>query len=161
MDLRSLMLREFDIESASTRSVIEITPDALMDYQADESLHSIRWNVSHLADIPSWANIILRENVFDVAPPDGPPHTTPEMATVADALQAFDKNIESAKEVIADFSLDTLEDEWSLLVGGQPVLTQPRYIIYRMYMVSHVAHHRAHLLVYLRTNGIETPHLYG
>lgn len=161
MDLRSQMLQEFDLETALTRSVLKITPDALMDYQADESLHSVRWNVSHLADIPSWADVILRKDVFDIAPPDGPPHTTPEMATIADTIAAFDSNVQTAKEILAEFPIDSLEDEWSLLIGGQAVLTHSRYMIYRMYMISHVAHHRAHVLVYLRTNGIETPHLYG
>lgn len=155
------MMHEFEHESALTRSVLAVTPDSLLDYQAHGSLHDVRWNVSHLVDIPSWAEIILRSSVFDVAPPGGPPHTTPEMATISDALASFDKNVATAKEVLADFSLDSLGEEWSLLVGGQPVLTYPRYIAYRIYMITHVAHHRGHLLVYLRTNGIETPHLYG
>lgn len=161
MDIRERMQEEFQHESQLTRSVFDVVPDSLLDYQAGDAMHTIRWNVSHLVDIPTWADMILNQASFDVAPVGQPPHTTPELKSMAAAIEAFDKHIAEAQSVLADFSLESLDDPWSLLTGGQTLLKHPRHLIYRMYMVSHVAHHRAHLLVYLRLNGIETPHLYG
>lgn len=161
MDIRNAMLEEYHHESKLTRSVIEATPDSLLDFKPEESMHDVRWNVSHLVDIPDWTDMILNQAEFDVAPVGQPPHQTLEMQSIAEALDAFDRNTASAKKLISTFDLTTLEDEWSLKLGGQTLLTHPRHLIYRMYLISHVAHHRGHLLVYLRLNGIETPRLYG
>lgn len=161
MDLRRAMLDEYEHESELTRSVLQVVPDFLLDYQATESSRDIRWNVSHLVDIPSWANMILREASFDVAPVGEPPHDTPLVENMEKALAQFDQHAEAATETIRDFDLETLEDDWSLKLGGEVLLTRPRYMIHRMYLINHVAHHRGHLLVYLRINGIETPRLYG
>lgn len=161
MDLRSAMLSEFVHEAGLTRSLLDVVPDSLLDYQADESLQTVRWNVSHLVDIPTWMDMILTKSSFDVAPVGEPPHSTPAQPTMAEAIETFDRHVADAKAVIERFDLDSLDDEWSLLLGGQPILTHPRYMIYRMYIINHVAHHRGHLLVYLRTNGVETPRLYG
>ena len=160
MDIRIAMKNELAHEADLTRSVLNVIPDGLLDVKAHPSVRSIRWNVSHLVDILSWAPMILHEAYFDVAPPGEPPHDTPEMATIADAITTFDQNLIVAQGSLDQLSVDTLDDPWSLRVGGQPVLTHPRYMIYRMYMVNHVAHHRGHLLAYLRINDIETPRLY-
>ncbi len=161
MDIRAAMLMEFDHESGLTRSVLEVVPDTSMDFQAEPSLRSIRWNVSHLADIPGWTEMILRERTFDVAPIDGPPHDTVMMETAKQAIETFDANIAAARQVIEEFAIDSLDDPWSLQAGGHTLFTHPRHMIYRMYLVSHVAHHRGHLLAYLRMCGVETPRIYG
>lgn len=161
MDLRQAMLDEHQHESALTRSVLQAIPDSLLDYQATDSSRDVRWNVSHLVDIPSWTDMILREAFFDVAPPGEPPHDTPLMENIEAAIATFDQNVQTATSTIREFDVSTLEDDWSLKLGGQVLLTHSRYMIYRMYLINHVAHHRGHLLVYLRLNGVVTPNLYG
>ncbi|MEZ6128079.1 MAG: DinB family protein [Planctomycetaceae bacterium] len=161
MDLRAAMLLEFDHESQLTRSVLEVVPNASLDFQAEPSLRPIRWNVSHLADIPSWARVILTEAEYDVAPVGGPPHETAMVESAEQGVALFDANRAIARETIETFDLDSLDDSWTLKAGGQTLSTQPRHLVYRMYMVSHVAHHRGHLLAYLRMCGVDTPRLYG
>jgi len=161
MDHRAAMLLEFDHESQLTRSVLEVVPNATLDFQAEPSLKSIRWNVSHLVDIPTWARILLTEDAYDVAPVGEPPHETEMLESVEQAVAQFDTNLGTAREAIETFDLDSLDDPWSLKAGGQTLMTQPRHLVYRMYMVSHVAHHRGHLLAYLRMCGVDTPRLYG
>ncbi|TWU61825.1 MULTISPECIES: DinB family protein [Crateriforma] len=160
-DIRSLMTQQFENEIARTRQVLDVVTDALLDYQASPTMRSVRWNVSHLVDVPSWAEIILKADEFDVAPPDGPPHETPEMATMADAMNALDKNVAEARTALASFDVQSLDADWSLKAGGQTLMTMSRYETFQMFEISHVAHHRGHLLVYLRMNGVETPLLYG
>lgn len=161
MNIRDAMLQEFDWETGLTRSVLAVVPDSLMDFEAAEGMRSIRWNVSHLVDIPTWLGMILCEAQFDVAPVGQPPHDTPLMESTEQAVSTFDRHIQEAKQVIETFDVESLNDSWSLLVGGEAVLTQPRHLVYRMYACNHVAHHRGHLLAYLRINSVETPRLYG
>lgn len=161
MDMRKAMLDEFHHESSLTRSVLQAVPDSLLDYRATDSSRDVRWNVSHLVDIPSWTDMILRQAYFDVAPVGEPPHDTPLMENMETAITSFDRHVQDATFTIGDFDMSTLEEDWSLKLGGQVLLTHSRYMIYRMYLISHVAHHRGHLLVYLRLNGIDMPGLYG
>ncbi|MEM9644739.1 MAG: DinB family protein [Planctomycetota bacterium] len=161
MDLRAAMKSEFAHEAGLTRSVLDVVPDDLLGFQADESMHTIGWNVNHLVDIATWVDMILNQDSFDVAPPGAAPHSTPEMPTIAAALEAHDDHIATSLSVLDSFLMESLEDSWTLLAGGQPLLTHPKHMIYRMYVTNHIAHHRGHLLVYLRLNGVETPRLYG
>lgn len=161
MDIRKAMRQEFEHESGLTRNVLQTVPDSLMSYQAAADMRPVRWNVSHLVDIPSWLPMILCEASFDVAPVGEPPHETPLMESTEAALAKLEQNLDIGRSAIESFDLDSLEDDWSLLVGGQPVVTHPRHLIYRLYVSNHIAHHRGHLLSYLRISGVETPRLYG
>jgi uncharacterized damage-inducible protein DinB len=50
---------------------------------------------------------------------------------------------------------------WTLLRAGQPIFTMPRAAVVRGVVLNHLIHHRAHLCVYLRLNGIPVPGMYG
>jgi uncharacterized damage-inducible protein DinB len=41
------------------------------------------------------------------------------------------------------------------------MFTLPRSAVIRTFVLSHMIHHRAHLLVYLRLNDIPVPGMYG
>ena len=51
--------------------------------------------------------------------------------------------------------------DWSLLSGGNTILTRPRIKVIRDFVLSHGIHHRAQLGVYLRLNNIPVPSIYG
>ena len=50
---------------------------------------------------------------------------------------------------------------WSLLKGGQTVMTMPKIAVLRGFVMNHTIHHRAQLGVYLRLNDVPVPSLYG
>lgn len=161
IDIRRMMIDEFDLETSLTRSVLAIVPDECLDFRATPTARSIRWNVGHLVDIPTWCDAILNQPSLDIAPVGQPPHRVPEPADMAQAIALLETNSAAAREAIESFAVDSLGDPWSLLAGGGPLLTHARHLIYRMYITNHAAHHRGHLLVYLRLCGIEPPHIYG
>ena len=161
LDVLHSMLAEYRHESGLTRQVLMATPDDHLEFRPVESAHTIAWNAGHLADIPSWMSVVLEEDSFDVAPPNEPPHESPQIDRVAEAVKRFDENTQQAVSVMERFDPQRLNDLWTLQAGGQPIETETRWIIYRRYMINHVAHHRGHLLAYLRICGVETPLLYG
>ncbi|MEM6469029.1 MAG: hypothetical protein AAF802_05620 [Planctomycetota bacterium] len=161
MNIQSLMKQSLDHEAGLTRSVMEKIPDEKLDHVAKEGMRSLRWNISHMADILSWVDMILNEESFDIAPVDGPPHSTYEVSTVAEAIEIHETNLVSAKDAIDRCDPELFHSDWSLLAGGQALLTHPRYMIYQMYVANHIAHHRGHVLVYTRLLGIEMPSIYG
>jgi hypothetical protein len=84
-----------------TRSIIELVPDSLLDWQAHDSLHAVGWVASHIADILSWTGAILNDTSFDVAPRDGPPHQSPLLSSSQEILASFDQNLATARLLIA------------------------------------------------------------
>jgi uncharacterized damage-inducible protein DinB len=50
---------------------------------------------------------------------------------------------------------------WSLLMGGKTLMTLPRAVVLRNFVLNHNVHHRAQMGVYLRLNDIPVPSIYG
>ena len=50
---------------------------------------------------------------------------------------------------------------WTLKAGGKEVFTMPKAAVMRNFVLNHMIHHRAQLLVYLRMLGVPVPSIYG
>jgi uncharacterized damage-inducible protein DinB len=160
MSIVETFLPEFDQEMRGTRSIIELVPDRLLDWQAHETLHTVGWVASHLTDTLSWTGAILADTTFDVAPVDGPAHQSPVFSSAEEILSAFDQNLATAREAISSASDEQLMVPWSLLQGGNVLFTLPRIAVLKTFLINHVVHHRAFLVAYLRMNDVECPGLY-
>jgi uncharacterized damage-inducible protein DinB len=114
-----------------------------------------------LAEIPSWVEGTLQQTTWDIAPVDGEPYRSPQLKSKQDILDLFDKNVASARRAIESVKDEDMNVSWSLLQGGNPIITMPRSAVIRSFVLNHSVHHRAHLCVYLRLNDIPVPGLYG
>lgn len=161
MSFVEAFLPEFQHEMGNTRKILECIPDNLLDWKANDSLNTIGWVGSHIADTMSWMKTVVEEESFDVAPPDGPPHQTPTFTSGPEILATFDKNLASAIDSIKPASDEQLMQPWSLLQGGQPLMTMPKMAVVKSFLLNHVIHHRAFLISYLRMNDIECPPMYS
>jgi uncharacterized damage-inducible protein DinB len=161
MSFVDAFLPEFDHEMAGTRSIIELVTDRLLDWKAHESLNSIGWVASHIADTLSWVEVTLKETSFDVAPIDGPPHESPVLNTSREILALFDRNLATARPLISEATDEELQLPWTLLQGGNEIFTMPRMAIVKTFFINHIIHHRAFLVAYLRMNDVQCPGLYG
>ncbi len=162
MSYADTILPEFDHEMSNTRKVLECVPDDKLDWKARPDMNSIGWNACHLAEIPGWVEGTLNQTSWDVAPPDGEPYQSPALTSREGILAMFDQNVAAARQAISSIQDDQdLEVMWSLLAGGKPLFTLPRAAIIRSFVLNHTIHHRAHLIVYLRLNGVEVPEMYG
>lgn len=161
MTYAATILPEFDGEMASTRKVLERIPDAKLDWRPHPKSHTIGWNANHLADLPGWIVAVLAGPSFDIAPVGGEPRKTPQLASNAEILAMFDRNVAAAREAIAGVQDEAMGDIWSLLRGGEPMFSLPRAAMIRSFVLNHVIHHRAILCVYLRLNDLPVPGMYG
>lgn len=162
MAIRDALLPEFDAEMASTRKTLERVPDDKMTWKPHPKSGSMGWLAAHLANLPSWTNYTLDGDSLDLAPPGAPPQTPPPLPTTHEqALAQFDKNVKAAREAIAKVSDEELMKPWSLLKGGQKIMTLPKIGVLRGFVMNHSIHHRAQLGVYLRLNDVPVPAVYG
>lgn len=160
MAIAASMLPEFDHEMANTRKTLERVPDDKFDWKPHEKSFSTGALAAHLANLPSWANITIELDVFDMAP-EGNALKTPECHSRQELLETFDQNIAKARETLAGASDEHLMKPWTLLASGQEVLSMPRVAVLRGFVMNHMIHHRAQLGVYLRLNDIPVPSIYG
>jgi uncharacterized damage-inducible protein DinB len=161
MSLSQLLLPEFDREMANTREVLDRIPEDKLNWKVHEKSNTIGWVGIHLAEIPGWACAALNQDSLDVAPPGGQPYRTPTATSRQEILNRFDQTVAAAHAAIAAASDGQYMQPWSLLKGGQTIFTMPRVAVLRSVVLNHSIHHRAHLCVYPRLNGVPVPALYG
>ncbi len=80
---------------------------------------------------------------------------------VAHAIETFDASTPAAREASAAAGDEQMMASWSLLKGGETVVSMPRIAVLRSFIMNHAIHHRAQLTVYLRLNDVPVPALYG
>lgn len=161
MSISQSLLPEFDHEMANTRKTIERIPDDKLTWKAHLKSNTIGWVAAHLANIVNWADTTMTSDSFDIAPPGKEPYRTAVPDHLSEILKTFDDNLVKARAAIAAASDQDMMKPWSLLSGGQTIMTMPKIAVLRTFVLNHSIHHRAHLCVYLRLNDIPVPALYG
>jgi uncharacterized damage-inducible protein DinB len=161
MAIRDALLPEFDHEMANTRKTLERVPDENFGWKPHEKSMTCKQLANHLAQLPEWATITINEDSFDLAPKDGAPPPRELGHSRDEVLRIFDDKVATARAALENVADDRLMKPWSLLNGGNPIMTMPRIAVLRSFVLSHTIHHRAQLGVYLRLNDIPVPSIYG
>ena len=161
MAINKALLSEFDYEMANTRKTIERVPEDKFDWKPHDRSMTMGGLATHIANIPTWASRAIRQDSFDMAPQGGPPARATLAGSRNELLETFDKNVADARSAISEASDEHLMTKWSLLSGGETVMTLPRVVVLRSFVMNHQIHHRGQLSVYLRLNDVPVPALYG
>src|ERR1700674_4896295 len=82
-------------------------------------------------------------------------------ATRKELLEAFDKYVVEARELLSKASDEDLMRTWTLTYKGKQIFSLPRVAVLRMMVMSHLIHHRSQLGVYLRLNNVAIRGMYG
>lgn len=159
MSLSQMLLPEFDHEMATTRRVLERVPDDKLDWQPHAKSMSLGRLASHVAELPGWVAKILPQDGFDMA---AAPRRTPQVfPSRQELLDAFDRSVASARELIAATDDEAFRKVWTFSRGEQTIFALPRAGVLRTLLFNHVIHHRGQLTVYLRLNDVPVPSVYG
>jgi uncharacterized damage-inducible protein DinB len=161
MKISETVLPEFDQEMANTRKVLERVPAAKFSWKPHPKSSEFGALAAHIANMPDWAGLTMQADSFDYAPPGAPPYETPKYTSTEDLLAAFDKSVAQGRSAIAAADDIAFLAPWTLMAGGQTIMTMPRIAVIRTFVMNHTIHHRAQLGVYLRLNDIPVPGLYG
>ncbi|HEY0544118.1 MAG TPA: DinB family protein [Pyrinomonadaceae bacterium] len=161
MALSKALLPEFDHEMANTRKTLERVPDDKFDWKPHEKSMSLGNLATHLSNIPMWAVYAISQTSIDLAPEGEPPMKVEPATSRQEVLDRFDESVKSAREAIEGATDEQLFVDWSLLNGGQTILSMPRIAVLRGFVMNHNIHHRAQLGVYLRLNDVAVPSIYG
>ncbi len=157
MKLSDMLLPEYDKEMASTRTTLERIPEDKLTWKPHEKSMPLGRLAGHLAELAGWAVVTIDQDSLDFMPPGGQPFQPTVATSRKQVLKIFDKNREQGHRSIAAASDEHLMKNWTLLRGGQTIMTMPRIAVLRSFCMNHVIHHRAQMGVYLRLNDIAVP----
>ena len=160
MKLTDLLLADFDREVERSRRALEQVPDGKYDWKPHDKSMIFGYLAGMVATIPSWIAMIVTRDELDVAPIGGPIIERARDET-SDALKAsLDKAAADARAALEQTTEEHLLTSWRLLARGQVVWEGARHEMIRD-TLSHWAHHRGQMTVYLRLMGAKVPALYG
>jgi uncharacterized damage-inducible protein DinB len=160
MAIKDALLPEFDHEMGTTRRLLERVPEADFTWKPHDKSFSLGQLASHIANIPHWVDAACDTAIFDLAAigEDVRPKVPPSTAYLVDA---FDKNVKSARQKLADQTDAGLLSMWTLKQGEHEVFTMPKASVLRSFVMNHIIHHRGQLSVYLRLRNVPLPSMYG
>jgi len=160
MDARAGLLAELEHEAGNTRKALERVPSDQLGWRPHEKSFTLGELASHIARVPSWLPVTVRETSFDLASPEGQaPFEVPE--STDGILELFDEHLAAAQTALAEMDDDALGETWTLRNGDDVIFSMPRIAVLRAMIFSHMIHHRGQLTVYLRMVGAKVPALYG
>jgi uncharacterized damage-inducible protein DinB len=114
-----------------------------------------------VAGMPLWIVMTADQDELDLQAAGTSPFRPQDLQTAAALVAAHDANVVKARASLAATTDEHLMKPWRFLVGGKLISEPPRYEVLSTSVLSHLAHHRGQLTVYLRLTGQPVPALYG
>ena len=159
MALIDTLLPEFDREMGLTRRVLERVPDGRFEWKPHETSVTLGRLAEHLTEMPLWATTTLTQSALEATTQRPADYQPP--ATRAQVLALFDGCYKTARAALVNKTDAELAAPWTLKNGGKEVFTAPKTTVMRNFVLNHMIHHRAQLLVYFRMLGVPVPSIYG
>ena len=153
----SLLFADLEGELATTRRMLERVPDGNDDWQPHEKSRSLGDLATHIAQLPGFGILMLTVDEYDGA--QGLPQ--PEASDNAGRLRMFDEVSAKLRSLVEELTWDHAQSPWTLRLRDHIVLQAPRAGLVRSVVVTHSAHHRAQLGMYLRLLDLSVPSSYG
>lgn len=155
MSIGTDLLPEWDQEMKVTRRCIERMPDAKADWKPHPKSFSLGHLTQLCAWMPGWVAQALTTAELDIK--GAAAYSYEKTETL---LQEFDKNAAAGRKALEQAKDSDFALPWSLKAGPQVLMTMPRGAVVRQ-TISHLAHHRGQLTVYLRLLDVPVPSIYG
>ena len=161
MELKELFLEQLERDATACRKVLEQVPEGKNHWKPHEKSMELGYLASLVATMPAWPSLMIDLDELDL---NGPPEKTfraPEMTTRRKLLELLDASVEKSRRSLENTTEEHLMTTWKLVLGGTVLSEGPRYRMILDGAMTHLAHHRGQLTVYLRLNGEKVPAVYG
>ena len=151
------LLQELEQEAPATRRTLERVPAGKLDWKPHEKSMTLGVLAMHVATLPEALAELSMRTSFDVSfvvP-------RPEAPSIPALLEAHERSIARAREILGSMDDAALEIPWRMMNGAQEIASMPRGVFLRSVLFNHWYHHRGQLTVYLRQTGALVPAIYG
>jgi uncharacterized damage-inducible protein DinB len=158
MKLTEMFLGRLERETPITRRALERVPPDRAEWKPHPKSMALGNLASLIASMPSWIAMMIEKDELDIgagAAASSPTRTNREL------IELFEKSIDTAQRALSRTTDEHLMTPWRLRYGDRILSNGPRYVMIEGGVLSHLAHHRGQLTVYLRLNDIPVPAIYG
>ncbi len=154
----ALLFPDLESELATTRRMLERVPNGNNDWRPHAKSRTLGELATHLAQLPGFGILMATRNEFDGLAPRPP---QPTLTNSAERVRAFEELSAQLRAILQQMTWDQANAPWKLRLGDKVVLNTSRAQSLRTVFVTHSAHHRAQLGVYLRMLETPVPWSYG
>jgi uncharacterized damage-inducible protein DinB len=161
MKLTDLFLADLEREAESTRKALARVPEGRNDFKPHEKSMRLGYLAALVADLPSWIEFMVNDDEYSIVPPQGNEYGRGEPKTNNELLTMLESGVARSGSALRNATDDRLLETWRLKAFGQVVSEGPRHLMIRDGVLSHLAHHRGQLTVYLRLLEASVPAIYG
>jgi uncharacterized damage-inducible protein DinB len=152
-----LLFHDAKSEMSTTRRILERVPDGNDDWRPHAKSSALAALATHVAQLPGFGIAILTKDELDVANrrPD------PKFTSNVERLKLFDSVSGEFLSLLENLSWDEAVTSWRFRAGERTIAEDTKAHLVRTMIITHIAHHRAQLGVYLRLLGVSVPSTYG
>lgn len=153
-----LLYSDLDQEIAASRKMLQRVPDDRTDWKPHTKSMSLDRLATHLAELPKFAMGILTDDELDFVKNS---YKGEKVSSSAERIALFDSRAAAMKQVVQGLTWTDVSRTWTIRAGSQVFIKDTKAKLFRTMGLSHMAHHRAQLSVYLRQLEIAVPGMYG
>ena len=161
MLLKKYFLEQLEREAAASRKAIERVPEGQNTWKPHDRSMELGYLSSMVATMPGWLALMIERDELDLNDPTGATFRTKSVESRAELLRLLDEGLADSRKALENTSEAHLNTTWRLKMGDQVLTEGPRYAMIADGALSHLAHHRGQLTVYLRLNEAKVPAIYG
>ncbi len=160
MLLKTFFLEQLEREAAASRKAIERMPEGRNTWKPHERSMELGYLAALVATMPGWLALMIERDELDLSDPKDS-FRTQSVESRAELLRLLDEGVSRSRKALDGTSEKHLHENWRLTMSGNVLSEGPRYAMIADGALSHLAHHRGQLTVYLRLNEARVPALYG
>ena len=160
MLLKKFFLEQLEREAIASRKAVERVPEGQNAWKPHERSMELGLLAALVATMPGWLALMIDRDELDLDDPSGSFRTKP-VKTRAELLRLLEEGLSSSRKALESTTEAHLMTPWRLKAGNHVLMEGPRYTMIADGALSHLAHHRGQLTVYLRLIEAKVPAIYG
>ncbi|HWG16427.1 MAG TPA: DinB family protein [Acidobacteriaceae bacterium] len=158
MLLKNYFLEQLEREAVASRKVIERVPEGHNSWKPHARSMELGYLAALVATMPGWPSLMIDRDELDLSDPT---FRTKPLGSRAELLAALDEAVAQSRRSLENTNEAHLNTNWQLKAADQVLAKGPRYAMIADAVLSHLAHHRGQLTVYLRLKEASVPAIYG
>ena len=161
MSLSAHLIAQLDAELDASRRVIERVSESIYGWKPHDKSWNTKDLATHIANLISWGALILTTEELDFESDEMKSWAPPKADDVDEVLALLERNGAQVRSILGEMSDEDLSRDWVMRSGDHVIASDPRHFAFARWVLSHQAHHRGELMVYLRLNDIPLPGIFG
>lgn len=161
MGLKEFFLWQLEHEAATSRKVIERVPEGLNSWKPHARSMELGYLAALVASMPGWVEVMVNQGELNLADPANEGLKTRAVGTRRELLGMLGEGLAKSRKALEETTEEHLTKMWRFRMNDKVVSEGPRYAMISDGAMTHLAHHRGQLTVYLRLLEAKVPAIYG